>query len=54
MLQGILIVLQEDVQGEPEMGMKHNVTTAAGLSAGHCWYEICVPPRAQQNGRGIR
>lgn len=29
MLQGVSVVLQEDVQGKPEVGMKHNVTIAA-------------------------
>lgn len=42
MLQGILVVLQEDVQGEPEGGMKHSVTTASGLSAERSAAMRCV------------
>lgn len=34
MLQGVLVVLQEDVQSYPEVGVKHNMTNVAGLSTG--------------------
>jgi len=35
MPQGVLVVLQEDVQSYPEVGMKHNMTNVAGLSTRH-------------------
>lgn len=35
MLQGVLAVLQEDVQSYPGEGMRHNMTNVAGVSTGH-------------------
>lgn len=35
MLQGAVVVLQENGQSYPEVGMKHNMTNVAGLSTGH-------------------